>query len=94
MRVCMSVQVRGGQLRTRGTVTRSIFKLRGGEKAAALEPVTGRGVRGDSVRFKDAQDRCVVWALSLGGLHAAGRAHIWRPGCLSLQPPARHGGYK
>ena len=61
--VCASVPERGGQLRTSGTVTQSIFKLWGGEKAAALEPVTGRGVSGDLVRFKDAQDRCVVWAL-------------------------------
>lgn len=30
----------------------------------------------------------------LAGLHAMGHAHIWRPGCVSLQPPVHHGWYK
>lgn len=39
--------------------TQRIFTQQGGEKAAALEPVTERKVSGDFVRLKDTQDRCV-----------------------------------
>lgn len=70
-----------------------IFNSRVGRGQLSPDPVTR--TRGDFWRLKDTQDRhAVLGPIPLAGLRTVGHAHIWRPGCVSLQPPVRRGWYK